>query len=159
VYLVTFNSVPPNWAKGEPMVSIENNSVKVNGKTIGKLEGKTLLMNRNHDRHFYRVLESWCINIDVVNCGAERFVIDTDNKERYTVSLSAIKALRSKLNMFVTFGQERQLAIPIQCWDKYSHSNLTFPTYIGTPAAEFADKCTGRWQSRLIAYGQTEIRI
>lgn len=141
------------------MLTIENESVKVNGKTIGKLKDKTLSMKRNHGRHFYRVLESWCINIDVINCGAERFVIDTDEKERYIVSLSTIQALRSKLNMFVTFGQERQLAIPIQCWDKYSHNNLSFPVYIGTPASEFADNCAGRWQSRLIAYGQTEIPL
>ena len=38
------------------MLIIENNSVKVNGKTIGKLEGETLLMNRNHDRHFIECL-------------------------------------------------------------------------------------------------------
>jgi hypothetical protein len=141
------------------MLTIENESVKVNGKTIGKLKEKTLFMKRNHERHFYRVLESWCINIDVINCGAEKFVIDTDKKERYVVSFSTIQSLRSKLNMFVSFGQERQLAIPVQCWDKYLHSNLSFPVYIGTPASEFADNCKGRWQSRLIAYGQTEIQL
>jgi len=141
------------------MLTIENESVKVNGKTIGKLKEKTLFMRRNHERHFYRVLDSWCINIDVINCGAKKFVIDTDEKERYVVSFSTIQSLRSKLNMFVSFRQERQLAIPVQCWDKYSHNNLSFPVYIGTPASEFADNCAGRWQSRLIAYGQTEIQL
>jgi len=131
----------------------------MNGKTIGQIDGTALIMKRNTERHFYRVLNAWCLNIEVVNSGVEKFIIDTEQRQRYVITLSAIKALRSKVNLFVTFGVERQLAIPVQCWDKYSFENLSFPVFIGMPPAEFIETCSGRWRSRLIAYGQTEITI
>ena len=141
------------------MVIIENNIVKLDGKAIGLLNGKVLTMRRNTARHFYRVLNAWCINVEVVNSGAERFIIDTEKRERFVVRLSVIQALRARVNVFVTCGQERKLAIPLQCWDKYSHDNLSFPVFIGIPPDEFVETCTGRWRSRLIAYRQMEISM
>jgi hypothetical protein len=141
------------------MIIKEKDVLYLDGKLIGKMEGNILYMKRNVSKHFYRVLDSWCLNIEVVNSGAERFVIDTEQRERFIIRLSAVKALRSKINMFVTFGQERQLAIPSKCWDRYSHENLSFPAFIGMPPTEFVDNCSGRWRSRLIANEQTEIAI
>lgn len=141
------------------MIVVENDILKMDGRTIGRMEGNTLIMRRNVSKHFYRVLDAWCLNVEVINSGAEKFIIDTEQKQRYIITLPVIKALRAQVNLFVTFGQERQLAIPAQCWDKYSHENLSFPVFIGTPPSEFAETCTGRWRSRLIAFGQLEIAV
>jgi hypothetical protein len=141
------------------MLTNENYILKLDGKTIGTINDGGLYMKRNTVKHFYRVLDAWCLNIEVINCGADKFVIDTEKKERYIITLATIKALRSQANLFVTFGQERQLAIPAQCWDKYSHENLSFPVFIGTPPTEFTNICTGRWRSRLLAFGQLEIAV
>lgn len=139
------------------MLEIKNNLLIMNGKSIGRIDKDCLIMRRNTTKHFYRVLDAWCLNIEVVNAGVRRFIIETEQKERWVISFDTIKALRSHLNLFVTFGQERQLAIPALCWDRYSHENLSFPVFIGTPPAEFAEACPGRWRSRLIAHSQTEI--
>ena len=141
------------------MLEKEFDILKLNGRKIGRIKDNVLLMKRNTGRHLYRVLDAWCLNVEVVNSGVDKFVIDTELSERYVILLSRIKDLRSKLNLFVTFGQERQLAIPIQCWDKYSFENLSFPVFIGTPPSEFIDNCIGRWRSRLIAHGQLEIML
>lgn len=143
------------------MVNIINGQVVLDGRNIGKLnEREALVMRRSVERHKYRVLEAWCLNVEVVNCGAKRFIIDTtDTAERYVVTLDAIMRLRSVLNLFVTFGKERQLAVPLMCWDKYHHGNLSFPAQIGLQPADFADSCTGRWRSRLIARSQMEIQL
>lgn len=141
------------------MIVIENNIVILDGRTIGRLQKNALIMRRNTGRHFYRVLDAWCLNIEAVNCGAEWFIIDTEKKERWVIAHQTIRNLRSKVNLFVTCGQERQLAIPAVCWDRYSHENLSFPVFIGVPPSEFAETCSGRWRSRLLAYGQMEIGL
>lgn len=141
------------------MIAVENDILKMDGRHIGKIEGNALMMKRNMAKHFYRVLDAWCLNIEVINSGVERFIIDTEQRQRYIIKLSTIKALRSKINMFVTFNQERQLAIPVQCWDKYLYENLSFPAFIGMPASEFVDTCSGRWRSRKIPAGQLEIAL
>lgn len=141
------------------MITIEEDTLYLDAKVIGKIKNNTLFMKRNIGKHFYRVLDAWCLNIEVVNSGVDKFVIDTEQKERFIIKFAAIKALRSKINMFVTFGEERQLAIPSKCWDRYSFENLSFPVFIGMPPAEFVDNCAGRWRSRLIANEQMEIGI
>lgn len=142
------------------MIKYESGKLMMDGKTIGEMvDEKTLLMKRNKERHHYRALDAWCLNIDVVNSGISRFVIDTVQRERFVIHLEKINQLRKHINMFVSFGSERQLAIPIQCWDRYVYENLSFPAYIGMEAADFADTCRGRWQSRLISHQQIEIRM
>lgn len=138
------------------MVEIKNDVFRLNGKPIGFVSGNTLIMKRTMQKHHYHILNSWNLNVETVNSGLTQFIIDTDT-ERYIIKLPTIQNLRKKLNLFVTFQKERQLAVPLECWDKYKKPDLTFPTYIGMPAESFVQNCTGRWRSRLIAYSQTEI--
>lgn len=135
-----------------------NNSFVLNGKRIGTIDGKTLKMYRDETRHIYRVLSAFCLNTETVNSGSERFVIDT-GRRLYSIQLETIKKLRSKLNLFVTFKTERQLAIPLKCWDRYEKPDISFPVYIGMSPDDFVDTCDGRWRSRLIAYSQVEIKL
>lgn len=128
----------------------------LNGKTIGTVKDDCIVMYRNEGRHLYRVLSAWCLNIETVNCGVNRFIIEA-GKTRYEISLDVIKKLRSKINLFVTFKTERQLAIPLKCWDRYEKPNISFPSYIGMSPDDFIDTCDGRWRSRLIAFSQVEI--
>lgn len=141
------------------MVTIVNGTMKLDARTIGKVENDKLLMHRSRMKHYYRVLNAWCINIDVINSGVTKFIITVDDGDKYIIGLDKIKALRSKLNMFVTFKDERQLAIPHSCWDRYVKENKDFPIATGIPADEFAEKCDGRWRSRLVAYSQRDIEL
>jgi len=148
------------------MLENKNNilSLILNGnkkKVIGRIEGSNLFMVRSMDKHFYRVLNAWCINIEVANePSIEQIIIKLNDGTEYHIFTKKIKALRSKVNMFISHAEgERQLAIPLQCWDKYSKDKLMFPSYIGIPADEFVDVCAGRWRGRLIAYSQKEINI
>lgn len=138
------------------MVRIENNKLLLNGKQVGFMQNDILTMKRIFHKHHYYVLDAWCLNVEVVNSGASRFVIETDT-ERYIISLDKIMKLRSKLNLFVTFGTERQLAIPLKCWDRYNLPEVSFPVFIGIPPDEFVDSCSGRWRSRLISSSQMEL--
>lgn len=136
---------------------VQKKNVRLGTKHIGRVEGSTLFMRRNTGRHLYRVLNAWCLNVDVVNGGFEQFVIDTEQCERFVIRYDTIQRLRTKLNLFITFQDERQLAIPVRCWDKYDYSNLSFPVLIGLLPEEFVESCRGRWRSRLIAYKQLDI--
>jgi len=138
------------------MIEIKNNIVRLDGKAIGRIESNALFMRRTMQKHHYRVLDAWCLNVETVNVGVDKFIIDA-GAEIYTISVGTIKKLRTYINMFVTFGKERQLAIPLKCWDKYEKTNKTFPVYIGMSPDAFAESCTGRWTGRLIAFSQMEI--
>ena len=116
------------------MVEIKNSILRLNGKPLGRVENNKLYMVRAKNRHFYRVLESWCLNVEIVNSGVEWFIINvSEDGSQYRITLDKIKKLRSKVNMFVSFKDEHQLAIPAKCWDCYAKNNMSFPVFIGMP--------------------------
>jgi hypothetical protein len=146
----------PLSGTGKEMVEILNERFILNGHCIGFVDGNALIMKRTKQKHLYNVLNSWNLNVETINGGVDKFIIDTD-QERYVISLDVIQKLRGKLNLFVTFKQERQLAIPLQLWDRYNKPDLSFPVYIGIPPETFVESCQGRWRSRIIAHSQMEI--
>jgi hypothetical protein len=142
------------------MLTTKGKYVYLNGRIVGELEGDAIIMKRVRSKHHYRVLNAWCVNTEVVAVAPKKLAVKLSDGDRYVISIHKVDQLRSKLNLFVTMGTERQLAIPLECWDYYAqYSPNHIPQAIGLSAEEFVSSPDGRWKSRLIAYGQTEIKL
>lgn len=146
------------------MVAQKGRYLYLNGRLMAEISGEDILMKRVRSRHLYRVLNAWCVNTEIVAICKKRFIVALPDGDRYIISISKVSQLRSKLNMFVTLGTERQLAIPLECWDYYVRNinpatEPEFPAAIGLSADEFVAAPDGRWRSRLIAHSQMEMSL
>lgn len=119
---------------------------------IGRIDRKTnslFMFKKKTD--FYRALDSISINLEVINYGFDKFVLDTDNGERYVITLKKIKALHKLVNLFIVNkrnNNERQFTVPVKCWDRYATIEATLPVHIGISPDEFLDNIEYRWSSR-----------
>lgn len=138
------------------MISQRGNNLYIGSKVVGTIKGGDVFMKRNKGRHIYRVLNAWCVNTEILPFATSSLVIDVGNSELYVIKMYRLEQLRAKLNMYITFKDERQLAIPIECWDKFSTGTL--PDSIGVSPSEFVENAPGRWKSRIIAQEQLEIQ-
>lgn len=142
------------------MISQKGNKLYIGGKMVGIIHGKNVVMRRSPKHHFYRVLNAWCVNTEILPFAEVSLVIEISRNKFYVISLARLEQLRSRLNMYVTFGQERQLAIPLECWDVYSSNAVdAMPASIGVSPLDFVENAPGRWVSRIIAQAQIEIPL
>lgn len=128
------------------MVTIDNKGwMMFAGHRIGKVKGSVITMRRHYSKHLYRVLNSWCLNCEVLNSGMKTFVIhDEDTGIQYRITYDKIQELFGQFNIFITFGVERQFAIPLQVWDKSLHDIVT----MGMSVTDFWNSPPTRWIKR-----------
>lgn len=128
------------------MVTIDNKGwMMFAGHRIGKVKGSVLTMRRHYSKHLYRVLNSWCLNCEVLNSGVKTFIIqDEDTGIHYRITSAKIQELFDQFNISITFGIEKQFAIPLQVWDKSLHGNVTK----GMSVADFGSALTLLWKKR-----------
>lgn len=149
------------------MITLDNkDQVILNGMRVARLENETIKMSRTYARHFYRVLCSWCINTELLDLQWKFLEIyDATEIKRYVISRDKIQTISKAINMFIAFGDERQLAIPLIVWDVYSGTISKLPTQIGIGVVDvrnlFGDRAWmirnqeyGRWSERVKRYDE-----
>ena len=51
---------------------IDGKNVYLGSKMIAQIDEEVCIIERSKDKHFYRVLDSWCLNYDLVKELTER---------------------------------------------------------------------------------------
>lgn len=87
-------------------------------RTIGLLNGQTLRMRRNKERHLYHKLNAWCFDKDAFDAHPEVliFIIEEESGGRYLVPREAFDLYAEVINFA---GHGDQLALPLEHWEYF----------------------------------------
>jgi len=88
-------------------------------RKIGFLNGSTLRMWRDRDKHLYRKLNAWCFDLDAFNHYSEVqvFIVEAEEGKRYLTIRDAFEKYATKINWA---GHGEQLALPLEYWEEFS---------------------------------------
>lgn len=139
---------------------IDGKNVYLGSKMIAQIDEEVCIIERSKDKHFYRVLDSWCLNYDLLKELVERNVariqiVDKKNAKIYEVDLSKVRELTKRFNTFLSFGSEKQVAVPLPLWDVFRVANgMDSLESLGKTVDAYASSTfTGRWAERLRKHG------
>ncbi len=137
-------------------IKIDGKNVYLGSKMIAQIDDGACVIQRSKDKHFYRVLDSWCLNYELVKELVEKEVtriqiVDKKNAKIYEVDLSKVRELTKRFNTFLSFGSEKQVAVPLPLWDVFRVANgMDSLESLGKTVDAYASSTfTGRWAERL----------
>lgn len=141
-------------------IKIDGKNVYLGSKMIAQIDDGACVIERSKDKHFYRVLDSWCLNYDLVKELVEKEVtriqiVDKKNAKIYEVDLSKVRDFSKRFNTFLSFGTEKQVAVPLPLWDVFRVSNgIDTLESLGKSTDAYASSLfRGRWAERLRKHG------
>lgn len=118
-----------------------NTNIIVDNKKVGEFESETgtLIFNKKIT-HLYKALNSFCVNTEVLNTYDWKYILfRCDFNTEYKISRIEFEKLFGSLNMYISFGAEKQLAIPIAMMDTIDSITKIVKAY-GTTVKDFIDK-------------------
>jgi hypothetical protein len=107
-----------------PPLHIDGTNAYIGNKVIARISQEFCIIERNKERHFYRTLNAWCINYELIKEAIERNIpklqiVDKKFGNTYEIELAEIRNLMRSFNAFISFGNEKQIAVPLSLWDIY----------------------------------------
>jgi hypothetical protein len=95
------------------------------GRIIGTFDGRSLRLKRKRSKHWYRALDGWSIDLNVLvaaaDAGVELVVIeDTETGETYEVGLDDFLTYGTVID----HGAGTQVALPLKYWLRSSMPQL-----------------------------------
>ncbi len=118
-----------------------NPSIFVGNKKVGVFEESTgtLIFNKKIT-HIYKALNSFCVNSEVLSrYDWKNILFKCDFDTEYRISKIEFDKLFNTLNMYISFGDEKQVAIPIAMMDTVDSLTKIVKVY-GTTVKDFIDK-------------------
>jgi len=130
-------------------------SIFVRNKKVGVFEESTgtLIFNKKIT-HIYKTLNSFCVNSEVLSrYDWKNILFKCDFNTEYKICKIEFDKLFDALNMYISFGDERQVAIPIAMMDTIDSLTKIVKVY-GTTVRDFIDKKISlhpyqSWKSRI----------
>lgn len=145
-----------------PTLHIDGKNVYIGSKLIAQIGDGACTIERSKERHFYRALNSWCLNYELVKEMLDKNVkriqiVDKKAGKTYELELTEVQVLMQKFNAFLSFGTEKQVAVPLSLWEVYGVRNGKDVHEVpGISAEEFANTTfTGRWGQRIKRSGSS----
>lgn len=88
-------------------------------RNIGYLNGTTLRMWRERDKHLYRKLNAWCFDLDAFNHYKDIsvFIVQEKSGNRYIAVRDTFIKHGEKIQWA---GHGEQLALPLEYWEEFS---------------------------------------
>lgn len=132
-----------------------NEIIVVKGKKVGEFERETgTLIFHKKLSHLYKRLNSFCVNAEVLKLFSWKYILFVcENNTEYRISKIEFDKLFNILNMYISFGEERQVAIPIAMLDTINSETKRIER-CGVPVKEFIEGKTcvspyGNWKERI----------
>ena len=118
-----------------------NTEIFVDNKKVGEFEQSTgTFVFKKRISHLYRTLNSFCVNAEVLSMyDWKNILFQCDFNTEYIISKTEYDKLFNVLNMYISFGNEKQVAIPVAMMNKRNSITKIVDTY-GVTVKEFIDE-------------------
>lgn len=115
---------------------------------------KKILTKRDFCKHLYRILHSFCVNSIIVS---ESFLSKTQDytivfyNDNYTATITIKKLINfmEKYNCWITFGDEKQIAIPIAILEFQGDNYKTIGLSVDEFEEELKTSKYSAWRRRI----------